>query len=82
MNQFLEGLVSVHSKLPQSCPMLCDPVDCSPPGSAVHGILQARILGRVSMPSSRDRLDPGMEPASPAPPALWADPFPHWGTLC
>ena len=28
----------------QSCPTLCDPVDCSPPGSSVHGILQARIL--------------------------------------
>ena len=28
----------------QSCPSLCDPMDCSPPGSSVHGILQARIL--------------------------------------
>ena len=28
----------------QSCPTLCDPMDCSPPGSSVHGILQARIL--------------------------------------
>ena len=28
----------------QSCPALCDPMDCSPPGSSVHGILQARIL--------------------------------------
>ena len=28
----------------QSCPTLCDTVDCSPPGSSVHGILQARIL--------------------------------------
>ena len=32
---------------------LCDPRDCSPPGSSVHGILQARILKRVSMPFSR-----------------------------
>ena len=31
----------------QSCPTLCDPVDCSPPGSSVHGILQARILEGV-----------------------------------
>ena len=37
----------------QSCPTLCDPVDCSPPGSSVHGILQARILEWVAMPSSR-----------------------------
>ena len=33
----------------QSCPTLCDPVDCSPPGSSVHGILQARILEWVAV---------------------------------
>ena len=33
----------------QSCPTLCDPVDCSPPGSSVHGILQARILAWVAI---------------------------------
>jgi len=32
---------------------LCDPVDCSPPGSSVHGILQARILERVAISFSR-----------------------------
>ena len=37
----------------QSCPTLCDPVDYSPPGSSVHGILQASILEWVAMPSSR-----------------------------
>ena len=37
----------------QSCPTLCDRVDCSPPGSSVHGILQARALEWVAMPSSR-----------------------------
>ena len=31
----------------QSCPTLCDPIDCSPPDSCVHGILQARILGSL-----------------------------------
>ena len=36
----------------QSCPTLCDPMDCSPPGSSVHGILQARILEWVSIPFS------------------------------
>ena len=35
------------------CPTLCDPMDCSPPGSSVHGILQARILKWVAMPSYR-----------------------------
>ena len=33
----------------QSCPTLCDPMDCSPPGSSVHGIFQARILARVAI---------------------------------
>ena len=37
----------------QSCPTLCNPMDCSPPGSSVHGILQARILERVAMAFSR-----------------------------
>ena len=37
----------------QSCPTLCDHMHCSPPGSSVHGILQARILQWVAMPSSR-----------------------------
>ena len=43
----------VHTKLLQSCPILCDPMDCSPPGFSVHGILQARILEWVAMPFSR-----------------------------
>ena len=37
----------------QSSPTLCDPIDGSPPGSSVHGILQARMLEEVAMPSSR-----------------------------
>ena len=37
----------------QSYPTLCDAMDCSPPGSSIHGILQARILEWVAMPSSR-----------------------------
>ena len=48
----------------QLCPTLCDPMDCSLPGSSVHGILQARILEWVVVPSSRggDFPDPGIEP--------------------
>ena len=42
----------------QPCPTLCDPMDCSPPGSSVHGILQARILEWVAMPSSRGSSQP------------------------
>ena len=37
----------------QSCLTLCDPMDCSPPCSSVHGVLQARLLEWVAMPSSR-----------------------------
>ena len=50
----------------QSCPTLCDPIDCSPPGSSVHRILQARILEWVALPSPGDLPDPGVEPTSPA----------------
>ena len=48
----------VFAKLFQLCLALCDPVDCSPPGSSVHGILQARILEQVAMPSSRGSSQP------------------------
>ena len=41
-----------------SCPTLCDPMDCSPSGSSVHGILQARILEWVAMPSCRASSQP------------------------
>ena len=37
----------------QLCLTLCDPMDCGPPGSSVHGILQARILEWVAIPFSR-----------------------------
>ena len=50
----------------QSCPTLCDTMDCSPPGFSVHGILQAKILDWVAMPSSRGSSDPWIEPMSPA----------------
>ena len=42
----------------QSCPTLCDPMDCSPPGSSVHGILQAEILDWVAIPFSRRSSQP------------------------
>ena len=40
----VEGKVKVKMLVAQSRPALCDPMDCSPPGSSVHGILQERIL--------------------------------------
>ena len=45
-------------KVAQSCPTLCDPMDCSPPGSSVHGILQARILEWVAVSFSRGSSQP------------------------
>ena len=53
-----------------SCPTLCDPMGCSRPGSSVRGILQARILEWVAVPSSRDLPYPGIVPASLMSPAL------------
>ena len=50
----------------QSCPTLCDPMDCSLPDSSVHGILQVRILEWVAMTSPGDLPDPGINPRSPA----------------
>ena len=46
-------LVLRCAQLLQSCPTLCDTMDCSPPGSSVQGILQAGTLESVAVPSSR-----------------------------
>ena len=54
--------ICVSIKLLQSCPTLCDPMDCSFPGSSVHGILQARILEWVE--SAWNAGDPGLIPES------------------
>ena len=60
--------------------VVSDSVDCSPPSSSVHGILQARILEWLPCPPPGDLPDPGIEPASPA---LQADSLPlsHQGSL-
>ena len=42
----------------------CNPMGCNPPGSSVHGILQARILERMAIPSSRGSSDSGIKPGS------------------
>ena len=49
---------------------LCDPLDYSPQGSSVRGILQARILEWAAMPPPGDLPDPGVEPVSLKSPAL------------
>ena len=53
----------------KSCPLLCDPMDCSLLGSAVHWIFHARILESVAMPTG-GLPDPGIEPMSLVSPAL------------
>ena len=60
MNQSVEtaslqvtAAAAATAKSLQSCPTLCDPIDGSPPGSAIPGILQARTLEWVAIPFSR-----------------------------
>ena len=56
------------AELLQSCPTLCDPMDCSLPGSSVHRVLQARILEWVPIPSSRGSSQPVIKPSFPTEP--------------
>ena len=53
----------MHAKSLQSCPILCNPMDCSLPNFSTHGILQARILEWVAIPFSflGDLPNPGVE---------------------
>ena len=48
-----QGSLKVKVFIAQSCLTLCKSMDCSPPGSSVHGILQARILEWIAIPFSR-----------------------------
>ena len=60
---------SEWSEVSQSCPTLCDPMDCRPPGSSIHGIFQARVVEWVAISFSRGSswpMDPWIEPGSPA----------------
>ena len=49
----LDKVEESESEVPQSCPTLFDPMDCSLLGSSLHGILQARVLEWVAIPFSR-----------------------------
>ena len=59
LNVILDGKTTtdlhgdVKSVIAQLCPTLCDPMDCSLPGSSLHGILQARVLEWVAISFSR-----------------------------
>ena len=83
---------SPHTGLPQwlsgkcgglvakSCPTLGDPMDCSPPGSSVHGIFRQEYWSGLPFPSPGGLPDPGIEPGSPA---LQADSYMQesWGSI-
>ena len=62
-----------EGEVPQSFPTLCNPMDCSLPGSFIHWILQARYWSGLPFPSPVDHPNPGMEPRSPT---LQADSLP------
>ena len=55
---------------------LCDPMDCSPPGSSVDGIFQEKYWNGLPFPPPGDLPDPGIAPTSPVSPALQVDSLP------
>ena len=65
-----DDIVYMHAKSLQSCLTLFNPLDCSPPGSFAHGILQARILEWVAISYSRDSSGTVIEPTSLVSPAV------------
>ena len=62
--------MKVEIGVTQSCPTLCDPMDCNLPGYSVHGIFQAIVLEWAAISFSRDLPDSRILPGSPA---LWTD---------
>ena len=89
--------VKIETEVTQSCSTPSDPMDCSLPGSSVHGIFQARVLKWVaiafssfmytddakSLQSCLSLCDPidGSPPGSPIPGILQAR-IPEWGAIC
>ena len=57
--------VCAHS-VAQSCPTLCDLMDCSPPGSSVHGFPRQEYSNGLVFPPPGDLPNPGIKPTSPA----------------
>ena len=70
------------SLLIQLCVTLCNPMDYSPPGSSVRGILRERILEWAAIPFSRESPAAQIKPMFPVAPAMQADssPMSHWGS--
>ena len=88
--------VKSESEVAQSCPTLSDPMDCSLPGSSIHGIFQARVLEWGQVPSNNLGKSPWFEVTSrifwvcwsqlllPCPRKIWTGQIPHrsLGTKC
>ena len=76
----VKGCMCVHAQSVRGVSDCFDPIDCSPPSSSVHGILQARIQEWVAMPSSRGSSNPGINPTSLKSPALAGEFFTNSAT--
>ena len=74
LNSYMQ--LCVNMLVTQLCLTLCDPMDCSSPGSSVHGISQAKILESVAFPSPWDLPNPGIKQGSSAlqEDSLWSEP--------
>ena len=70
---YLTYIYIYETEVAQSCPTLCDPMDCCLLGTSIHEIFQARVLEWVPFPSPGDLPDPGIKPGFPA---LQADALP------
>ena len=68
--QFLNKIPDCVCSVAQSCETLCDPMDCSPPGSSVHAIFRQEYWSGLPFPPPGDLPDPRIEPATPASPEL------------
>ena len=66
----VEYLLGMYAKSPLLCLTLCDPMDCSPPGSSVHGISQARFGSGLPCPPPGELPNPGIKSLSLTSPAL------------
>ena len=81
-NTLLSIKLVVVMLVAQSCLTLCDPMDCSPPGSSVHGILQAKILEWVACPPPDGLSNPGIKYHKHTAAAAAAKSFQSCPTLC
>ena len=63
--RMLKNRKKVKVKVTQSCPTLCDPMDCSLPGSPSIGFSRQEYWSGLPFPSPEDLPDPGIEPGSP-----------------